>query len=120
MLFLTTLPLWLSAIILIGPPTLIAMAGPVVIRRFVKLDRLRIVNEIAGFKFDTVGVIYAVLLAFAIIIVWEKFNDADNDVAKEASAAATVYRLSNGIGAEPGAALRAAMTGYLKAAIDQD
>jgi hypothetical protein len=52
--------------------------------------------------------------------VWEKFNDADNDVAREASAAATVYRLSNGIGAEPGAALRAAMTGYLKAAIDQD
>jgi hypothetical protein len=44
MLFLTTLPLWLSAIILIGPPTLIAMAGPVVIRRFVKLDRLRINN----------------------------------------------------------------------------
>ncbi len=120
MLFLTTMPLWLSGFLLIGPPTLIAMAGPVVIRRYVKLNRLRINNEIAGFKFATVGVIYAVLLAFAIIIVWEKFNDADSDVAKEAGAAATIYRVSNGIGAEQSAALRDAMTAYLKAAIDQD
>lgn len=96
------------------------MAGPVVIRRYVKLNRLRINNEIAGFKFATVGVIYAVLLAFAIIIVWEKFNDADSDVAKEAGAAATIYRVSNGIGAEQSAALRDAMTAYLKAAIGQD
>ncbi len=79
MMFLTTLPLWLSGILVIGPPTLIAMAGPVIIRRYVKLSRLRTNNEIAGFKFATVGVIYAVLLAFAIIIVWEKFNDADGD-----------------------------------------
>lgn len=120
MLSLTTLPLWLSGILVIGPPTLIAMAGPAVIRRYVKLSRLRTNNEIAGFKFATVGVIYAVLLAFAIIIVWEKFNEADGEVAKEAGAATTVYRLSNGLGAEQGQALRAALTGYLTVTIDKD
>jgi hypothetical protein len=112
--------LWLSAIILIVIPTMAAMAGPVIIRRRVNLERLRSNNQVAGFKFATVGVLYAVLLAFAVIIVWEKFNDADNEVAREASASATVYRLSNGIAAEQGAAPRKAMTGYLRSAIEAD
>jgi hypothetical protein len=119
MSYLTNQPLWLSAALLLVPTTIIAMAGPIIVRRYVNLDRLRTNNEVAGFKFATVGVLFAVLLAFAVIVVWEKFNEADNDVAKEASAAAAVYRLSQGIG-EPGAALRNAVTAYLKAAIAQD
>ena len=119
-LFLTTRPIWLSAILLVVLPVLFAMSGPALVRRFVALDKLRTNNENAGFKFATVGVLYAVLLAFAVIVVWEKFNDADKSVAQEAGAAATIYRLAEGIGGEPGAALQAAMTNYLKAAIEKD
>jgi hypothetical protein len=108
--FLTTLPLWLSAVILIVPTTLIAMAGPIVTRRYIDLSRLRTNNEVAGFKFATVGVLYAVLLAFAVVVVWEKFNQADSEVAKEAGAASTVYLLTRGIDEEHGAAIRKATT----------
>ena len=120
MLFLTTMPLWLSGFILIVPTTALAMAGPYVVRRYVKLNRLRTNNEIAGFKFATVGVLYAVLLAFAVIVVWEKFNEADNIVAKESGAAATIYRLSKGINAEQGAAISKVLSDYLNAAITKD
>lgn len=120
MLFLTALPLWLSFLIVVILPTALAMAGPVIVRRLVRLDRLRTNNEVAGFKFATVGVIYAVLLAFAIVVVWEKFNAAENDVAKEASAAATIFRLSEGLTAERRASLRSAMTAYLHEAINKD
>jgi Protein of unknown function (DUF4239) len=120
MLFLTVQPLWLSALILIVPTTLISVAGPFLIRRYVKLDRLRTNNEVAGFKFATVGVLYAVLLAFAVVVVWEKFNDADNKVAVEAGAAATVYRLANGIGGDQGAAIRNVMNRYLNLVIARD
>jgi hypothetical protein len=34
-----------------------------------------------GVKFATVGVLYAVLLAFAVVVVWEKFNQAESEVA---------------------------------------
>jgi Protein of unknown function (DUF4239) len=120
MLFLTNQPLWLSGIVLIGLTTLIAMIGPAIVRRRVSLERLRTNNEVAGFKFATVGVLYAVLLAFAVIIVWEKFTDAESTVAQEAGAAATIYRLADGIGAGPGAALRGGLSGYIKAAITED
>ena len=60
------------------------------------------------------------LLAFAIVVVWERFNQADNDVAKEAGAAATVLRLTQGLDAPHGDAIRTATIDYLKAAIARD
>jgi hypothetical protein len=120
MSFLTTAPLWLVALALVGVTTFIAMIGPVIIRKRVSLDQLKTNNEVAGFKFATVGVIYAVLLGFAVIVVWEKFSEAENDVALEAGAAATIYRLANGIKGAPGSALREGMTVYLRSAIAKD
>ncbi len=117
---LTFLPLWLSAILLVGLPTLLAMGGPALIRRRLPLERLRANNEVAGFKFATVGVLYAVRLAFAVIVVWEKFGDAESHVADEAGAAVTIYRLSGGIEGETGAQLRAAVSTYLSTAIAED
>ena len=91
-LWLAGLPLWIAAIFLVLLPTTAAMCGPVLIRRRIGLERLVSNNEIAGFKFATVGVIFAVLLAFAVIVVWEKFSDAETAVIQEAGAAATLYR----------------------------
>jgi hypothetical protein len=118
--FLTSLPLWLSGLLVVGLTTALAMAGPVLVRRHVTLERLTTNNEVAGFKFAAVGVLYAVLLAFAIIVVWERFGEAEADVTKEAGAAATLYRLSQGIGEEPGTTFRAALANYLKVTIADD
>ncbi len=96
-MFLTLLPVWLSGLILVGLPTLLAVGAQVLLRRNLGLERLRSNNEVAGFKFAAVGVLYAVLLAFAVIVVWEKFSDAESRVSEEAGAAATIYRLADGI-----------------------
>jgi hypothetical protein len=96
------------------------MAALVFVRRHFGLDRLRTNNEVAGFMFATVGVLYAVLLAFAVIIVWEKFSEAESSAAKEAGAAATLYRLADGIGGDPGAALRDSLTRYVRATVAED
>ena len=119
MSYLTRLPLWASGFLVIGL-TVVSMFGPVLVRRRIELKRLSTNNEVAGFKFATVGVLYAVLLAFAVIVVWEKFSSAEDDVASEAGAAATIYRLSNGIAGPPGAAIRSATTRYLEAVINED
>ncbi len=118
--FLTSQPLWFSGAIIVGLGTVLAMLGPSVVRRHVALERLTANNEIAGFKYATLGVLYAVLLGFAIIVVWQKFSDAEANVAQEAGAATTIYRLSQGMGEKPGADIRSAVTAYLKAAIADD
>lgn len=119
--FLTSQPLWVAAAILVGVPTVLAVLGPFVVRRYVTLERLTTNNEIAGFKFATVGVLYAVLLAFAIILVWQKFSDAETMVAQEAGASEIIYRLSSGLSdAGRKEQLRGALTAYLAVAVADD
>src|SRR5580692_2894737 len=119
MFYLTWAPLWIAGF-LVFLITLAAMFAPVLLRRRVALDWLKTNNEVAGFKFATVGVIYAVLLGFAVITVWDKFSEAETTVSVEAGAAATLFRLANGIDAQASAALRTAMTAYLRTAIAED
>lgn len=117
--YLSSLPLWLGTLLVVIIPTSAAMIGTVIVRRTVGLERLTSNNEIAGFKFATVGVIYAVLLAFAVIVVWERFSDAETAVLQEAGASATIYRLSPGP-VPDAVAIRNALSNYLDLTIEKD
>ncbi len=117
---LATQPIWLSGTILVGLMTLLSMAAPILVRRRVGLERLRLNNEVAGFKFATVGVLYAVLLAFAVIIAWEKFSEAENAAALEAGAVANLHRLSGGIEGEAGTAFRTAISRYAQTVLAEE
>jgi hypothetical protein len=118
-LFLSGLPLWASVLLLVVLPTIVGMCGPVLMRRLIGFERLASNNEIAGFKFATVGVIYAVILAFAVIVVWEKFSEAETAVIQEAGAVATIYRLVDGPQPEA-TATQVALGNYLRLVIDRD
>jgi hypothetical protein len=117
--FLSSLPLWITILLLVVIPTAIAMILQGLIHRWVGVERLAQNNEIAGFKFATVGVIYAVLLAFTVIVVWEKFSAAETAVDQEAASIAALFRYAEG--AQPEAvALRTAILNYAKAAITDE
>ena len=49
-------------------------------------------NDVAGFIYAVIGVIYAVLLAFVVIVEWEMFRDADGRVQEEVLCMASVFR----------------------------
>jgi hypothetical protein len=117
--FLTTQPLWVGVII-VGLGTLLSMLGPLLVRRYVAIHRLKTNNEIAGFKYATIGVLYAVLLAFAVIVVWERFSDAELDVVHEAGAAENIYRLSQELSDKARAPVLNSVANYLKAAMNDD
>ncbi|MBX6373137.1 MAG: DUF4239 domain-containing protein [Acetobacteraceae bacterium] len=119
-LHLVALPLWVSGPLLVGGPTAAAALGPLLVRRYVALERLSTNNEVAGFKFATLGVVYAVLLAFAVIVVWEKFRDAESAVAHEAGAVAALYRLSGGLDSDARATLRTELARYIRTVVADD
>ncbi len=119
LLFLCSLPLWLGAFFTVLLPTMVAMAGPALVRKRYPLSILAKNNEIAGFKFATVGAIYGVILAFAIVTVWEKFSEAELFVLQEAGSSATIYRLAAGENADA-IATRAALEAYLGAVIEDE
>lgn len=120
MLAIASLPLWLSGLLLVIVPTLIFACGPLVVRRLVPVDDLIANNEVAGFKFATLGVIYAVLLGLAVISVWEKFADAEGAATREAASVASMYRLTGGVDAAAQPALRDALTAYARSVVADD
>jgi hypothetical protein len=117
---IAAMPLWLSGVLVVVIPTLLFAAGPVVVRRFFAYERLVINNEVAGFKFATLGVIYAVILGMAVISVWEKFAEAEDASTEEAGALASIYRLSRSVDIVDAARVRGALTAYTRSAITDD
>jgi hypothetical protein len=64
-------------------------------------------------------VIYAVLLVFTVIVVWEKFSAAENAVDQEAASIAALLRYAGG--KEPAAvALRQSVAAYAQTAIQDE
>lgn len=53
-------------------------------------------NDVAGFMFSAVGVIYAVVLGFVVVVVWEKYDTTVADVGTEIAAVSDLYRTVDG------------------------
>lgn len=54
-------------------------------------------NDVAGFLIAVVGVLYAVTLAFIVIITWEDFSAARDTVSQEAGALRSLVRDSSAL-----------------------
>ena len=116
---LSALPLWALILAVIVIPTSLAIGVQFLVRRAVGVEKLALNNEVAGFIFAIIGVVYAVLLAFVVIAVWEKFSEGQTSVAKESAAAAALFYYSEG--AEPEAAkLHESLVHYLRLVIESD
>lgn len=63
--------------------------------------------------YATVGVIYAVRLAFLVIAVWEQYSAANENVIDEASVLTTMYRETTAMPAR--ARPRVSVRGYTEA-----
>ena len=83
---------WFWGILLVGAMVLLAVAGTLLARRWVGVEVLKLNNEVAGFIYAVIGVVYAVLLGFTAIIVWGQYDKAQAVVEQEANELADLYR----------------------------
>jgi hypothetical protein len=61
-----------------------------------KSEVLRRHNDVAGYLFSAVGVIYAVVLGFIVVVVWEKYDSTLYNTDQEVAAVADLYRSVGG------------------------
>lgn len=86
------LPDWLGLFLTIIACVAIACAGHVAVHRYFRHVDFIAHNEVAGFIVAVVGVMYAVLLAFLTVIVWEHFAQSEERAQAEVDAATDVWR----------------------------
>ena len=94
---LVQMPVWLLGVLLVGGVPLLVVVCQALIRRWWPTILLGEHNDVAGFLIAVVGVLYAVILAFIVIVVWEDFRDARETVSREAGALHGVVRDSRAL-----------------------
>src|SRR5215204_3910848 len=82
-------------VLVIGTVCLVALAGLELVQRLVPAESRRPHNDVAGFIYAALGVIYAVLLALVVIAVWEEYDAANVTVEQEANALAEIFWLGH-------------------------
>ena len=82
-------------VLVVGGICLLALAGLELVQRLVPAASRQKHNDVAGFIYAALGVIYAVLLALVVIAVWEKYGAASETVEQEANAAGDIFWLAS-------------------------
>ena len=66
------------------------------------------------------GVMYAGLLVFVIVVVWQGFEDTQMTAEHESNSLTTIYRLTAGLSEPDGARLRELSRAYARTMIDKE
>ncbi len=94
---LLNIPTWVIAVSMLAIAVGIAVGGVLLVRHLVDIKKFKEHHDIAGPIFSTIGVIYAVMLAFVLVIVWQDFDRAQNNTVTEANYFAQIYRDTVGL-----------------------
>jgi Protein of unknown function (DUF4239) len=80
------MPAWLLFILMVGGPVGVVWIGMLLWRPRVKAPLDEAHNEVTGIIFAGVSVVYSVILAFLVVVVWEQHLAAESTVSQEAAA----------------------------------
>ncbi len=108
------------AILIIGTSVLFAALGVVFVRRSMHGHVGKGHNDVLVPLFLTAGTLYAVLLGFLVIAVWENYGAAKDNAAEEASTLTTLYRQTNGMPATEQQSLRTLIREYTEDVVSKE
>jgi hypothetical protein len=113
-------PTWLLCFLLVAVYVAGSVAGLLFVRKLYPHSKCKLHNDIGGFIFATLGVIYAVLLAFTVLITWQGFDKAQDVTDREAGCIGSLYRSAEPFPAEFRAELKSELVLYIKAIVDDE
>ena len=111
---------WFWAFFLIGATLLLTVAGSLLVRRLITVEVLQRHNDVAGFIYAVIGVVYAVLLGFAAVTVWERYDRAQASVEQEANDLSDLYRDAQTFPSDIRAELESRIRDYVQLAVEKE
>jgi hypothetical protein len=107
-------------VLVVGGVCLLALAGFELVRRLVPAASRQKHNDVAGFIYAALGVIYAVLLALVVIAVWEEYGAASDTVEQEANAAADIFWLADRLPEPRGTHVQELVRSYAEEVVEHE
>lgn len=112
---------YLALVILIAAFVVTSIVGFLVAGRFMPEKFEPSHNNIVGYIFGTLGVVYAVLLGFAIFLVWQQYGATEKYAALEAGESLAIYRdLSLYPDPELAKPIKESLASYMKSVIHEE
>jgi hypothetical protein len=107
-------------VLVIVVPTALAMLGVWLVRRRYGWQEMAANIEEGGVLFSIVGTIYAIFLAFLVVVAWQELGDAEKIVAEEGATLVSIYRDVAVFQPAIRDRLRAELRGYTQAVIEHE
>jgi hypothetical protein len=107
-------------VLVVGGTCLLALAGLEVVQRLVPVSSRQRHNDVAGFIYAALGVIYAVLIALVVIAVWEEYDAASVTVEQEANAVAEIFWLAHRLPEPEGSHIQELAQSYAEEVIHKE
>jgi hypothetical protein len=99
---------------------LASLAGLTLVQHLVPSTSRQQHNDVAGFIYAALGVIYAVLLALVVIAVWEEYQAASDTVEQEANAVAEIFWLAHGLPEPEGSHVQELARSYAREVVEKE
>jgi hypothetical protein len=118
--WLRGLPTALAVPIVVLASAIVSSAGLLVVHQLIPHRLRRAHNDVAGFTIAIAGVVYAVLLAFIAVAVWQGYGQADALVQTEANLVDNLYRDTAGLPEPQASNVRHALYVYAETVVQEE
>lgn len=98
----------------------LSVLGLLAFRRFAGSERFEGANPVTSQMFSLAGILYAVLVAFVVVVVWEQFEEAKAATNSEANAIADLLRDSESLPAQSRDVIRERLIAYTEDVVDDE
>jgi len=119
-LALLSLPIGMLALLIIGIPIVLAVVILLLVRAWVPYQLLEPHHDAAGAIFQGAATLYAIVIAFVVVMVWQQFDAASNRVDREASAVGSLYRAAQAFPDPMQREVREAVQRYVQAVVEEE
>lgn len=110
----------ISSLLIFLISIILSIFGSLYIRKRFGHEHLSKHNEVAGFIYAVIGVIYAVLIAFVVVFVWENHKEAHSIVEEESILITDIQALDNLLDERFSIKIDSAVERYLKSTLEID
>ena len=108
------------AILFVGGSVAYGVLGVILGRKFIHRHVAEGHNDVLVPLFLTTGVIYAVLVGFMVVAVWQSYDTAHTTAAEEAATLVPLYRQTTDMAQDKGDEMRGLIRGYAAAVVGDE
>lgn len=107
-------------LLIVGGTVLFATSVLAIARRIIRARTGAFHNEVVIALYAGASVMYAVLLGFMVVVIWQAYDAAHRNVGDEAANLVALYRLTYGLEAKEGVEMRKLVRGYTTAVVNDE